>query len=219
MSLTRVARRLSRSFFALDAATVARALLGTVVVHRVGGREQRARIVETEAYVGPHDLACHAAKGRTQRTEVMFGEAGHAYVYFVYGMHHMLNVVTGSVDDAQAVLLRAAEPLSGIEGSTRGPALLTRAMGITRAYDGIDVCAGARPIRDGLWFLEGAEPKRIVATPRIGVDYAKQWKDALLRFVDAESAWVSRRPGASVALARKRIVALARKSRVSDASR
>lgn len=165
-------------------------------MHRVRGRDRLARIVETEAYVGPHDLACHASKGRTRRTAVMFGEAGHAYVYFVYGMHHMLNVVTGAIDDAQAVLLRAAEPIEGLDGSTRGPALLTKALGISLAHDGTDVCLAPARRRDGLWFFEGEPPQRIDVTPRIGVDYAKQWKDALLRFIDAESAFVSRR-GAS----------------------
>ena len=93
---------------------VARELIGKVMVHGVGeGEELRARIVETEAYVGEHDLACHAAKGRTKRTEVMYGAGGHAYVYFIYGMHEMFNVVTGPKGVAQAVLVRAGEAVSG----------------------------------------------------------------------------------------------------------
>ncbi len=102
----------------------------------------RARIVETEAYVGPHDLACHAAKGRTKRTEVMFGEAGHAYVYFIYGMYDMLNIVTGAKGDAQAVLIRAAEVIGEWgDGKTdlSGPGKLARAMQITRADNGCDL--------------------------------------------------------------------------------
>src|ERR1700742_64545 len=108
--------KLGRDFFEREAGTVARGLIGKVMVHRIHGKELRSRIVETEAYVGEHDLACHAAKGRTKRTEVMYGEGGHAYVYFIYGMHEMFNVVTGLPGNAQAVLVRAAEALSGFEG-------------------------------------------------------------------------------------------------------
>src|SRR5215475_11703290 len=101
-----------------DAETVASELLGTILSHRVhtpnGHRIFRARIVETEAYVGPHDLACHASKGRTRRTEVMFGPAGHAYVYMIYGFHYCLNVVTDCEGYASAVLIRAIEPLENI---------------------------------------------------------------------------------------------------------
>src|SRR4051794_5131904 len=119
--MTEKRRHLPRNFYARDAETVAKELLGKILVHVIGGKKLRARIVETEAYVGPHDLACHAAKGRTARTEVMFGEAGHAYVYFIYGMYDMLNIVTGDVDDAQAVLIRAAEPLDAWDEDLSGP--------------------------------------------------------------------------------------------------
>src|SRR5438045_9571784 len=101
------ATKLRRSFYRRDAATVARDLIGTILVR---GR-RRARIVETEAYVGEHDLACHASKGRTNRTEVMYGDAGHAYVYFIYGMYDMLNIVTCKATVPQAVLIRSADPL------------------------------------------------------------------------------------------------------------
>ena len=135
---------LPRSFYAQDAATVARALLGCqLVFRRSAASECRVRIVETEAYVGPHDLACHAAKGRTARTEVMFGPAGHAYVYLVYGLHELLNVVTGAEGQAEAVLLRAGEPVAGVTGRLDGPGRLTRALGVTRALNGADLCAGA----------------------------------------------------------------------------
>src|ERR1051325_3119419 len=93
--------RLPVKFFQQDAETVARELIGTILVRRDHGKEYRARVVETEAYVGPHDLACHAAKGRTGRTEVMYLPGGHAYVYFIYGMYDMLNVVTGGKEDPQ----------------------------------------------------------------------------------------------------------------------
>lgn len=173
---------LSRSFYAWDAETVAKALLGAVLVFG----EQRARVVETEAYVGVHDLACHAAKGRTQRTEVMFGPPGHAYVYLIYGMYELLNVVTGSEGDAEAVLIRAAEPLTELP-KTDGPGKLTRALGLTRAYNRHDL------LTPPLTFVEGVPPKTVVTTTRVGVDYAGIWKDAPLRFYDADSRFVSRR--------------------------
>lgn len=176
---------LPRSFYARDAEAVARALLGTVIVHRLPGGTRRARIVETEAYVGTHDLACHASRGRTARTAVMFGPPGRAYVYFVYGMHHMLNVVTGGAGEAQAVLIRAAEPLSGVEGRTDGPGRLTKALGIDLTHNGTDLCAPP------LWLAAGEPARQVRAAPRIGVDYAGEWAAAPLRFYDSESRHVS----------------------------
>ena len=174
---------LPRSFYAQDAETVARALLGATLVFG----EHRARVVETEAYVGVHDLACHAAKGRTKRTEVMFGPPGHAYVYLIYGMYELLNVVTGGEGDAQAVLIRAAEPLTGVRAKTDGPGKLTRALGVTRAYNRHDL------LSPPLTLEEGTPPATVVTTTRVGVDYAGVWRDAPLRFYDAGSRWVSRR--------------------------
>ena len=178
--------KLSSHVFQREAIDLARDLIGTILVHRVRGKELRARIVETEAYVGPHDLACHAARGRTKRTQVMFGPGGHAYVYLIYGMYEMFNVVSGATGDAQAVLIRAAEPV-GWEADLSGPGKLTREMRITRADNGIDLTA------DKLYFLrgEGKRP-RIKLTKRIGVDYAGKWKDELLRMIDADSPAVSR---------------------------
>ena len=178
-------RRLTRSFFMRDAITVARELIGAVLVRRHRGKTYRARVVETEAYVGPHDLACHAAKGRTGRTETMFLAGGRAYVYFIYGMYDMLNIVTGKKDDPQAVLIRAAEPLDGWEANLSGPGKLTRALHITLADNRADVTHG------DLYFLKRTREPRIIATPRIGVDYARHWKDELLRFIDADSHAVS----------------------------
>lgn len=178
---------LPRSFFARDAETVARELVGTRLVHRLGDEVRVARVVETEAYVGPHDLACHAAKGRTKRTEVMFGEAGHAYVFLCYGVHELFNVTTGPVGHGEAVLLRAAEPVSGIATSMRGPGLMSRGLGITRADYGRDLTVPP------LFFAAGEKPTRVSVSARIGVDYAGDWKDAPLRFFDAESRHVSRR--------------------------
>ena len=104
--------QLEQSFYEQPALALAQALIGKVIVRRVRRKEYQARIVETEAYVGSHDLACHASKGRTNRTEVMFGPAGRAYVYLIYGMYDMFNIVASQINDPQAVLIRAAEPLS-----------------------------------------------------------------------------------------------------------
>jgi DNA-3-methyladenine glycosylase len=201
--------RLERSFFARDAASVARALIGqSLVVRHVAegddARESpstivhRARVVETEAYVGTHDLACHASKGRTKRTEIMFGAAGHAYVYLIYGIHELLNVVTGLEGDGEAVLIRAAEPLASSVGAAfqrghplRGPGKLTRSLGVTRGMNGHDVCEIADGATSALWFEEAISPTKIGVSVRIGVDYAGEWRDAPLRFFDPASRAVS----------------------------
>ncbi|MCL2640984.1 MAG: DNA-3-methyladenine glycosylase [Phycisphaerales bacterium] len=179
---------MGREFFSQEAAEVARALVGAVLVRRVDGVALRARIVETEAYVGVHDLACHASKGKTKRTAIMFGEAGHAYVYFCYGMHHLLNVVTGKIGDAQAVLIRAAEPI-GFNANLSGPGNLTKGLRITVADNGTDV------VKNNDLFFERGDKRtvNVDVSKRIGVDYAGAWKDAMLRFTDAESTAVSGR--------------------------
>lgn len=179
---------MERAFYARPAVELAPALLGTILVHRTDGRVLRARIVETEAYVGPHDLAAHSSKGRTKRTEVMFGPPGFAYVYFIYGMYEMFNIVAGEIDDAQAVLVRAAEPLDGWEVDLSGPGKLARGMQITRTDNARDLTG------DQLYLLPASRaPVRIERSPRIGVDYAGVWKDELLRFFDADSRAVSKR--------------------------
>jgi DNA-3-methyladenine glycosylase len=171
-----------------DAETVACELLGKLLVARIGRRTRRARIVETEAYVGAYDLACHASRGRTPRTAVMFGEGGHAYVYFIYGMYHMLNIVTGRDGDPQAVLLRAAEPLDGWEVDLSGPGKLARAFELTREHKNLSLSTPR------LYLTRGTAPAGISCSPRIGVDYAGNWREAHLRFFDAASRAVSRRP-------------------------
>lgn len=157
------------------------------MVHHVPkGPPRVGRIVETEAYLGPHDLAAHTAKGRTKRTEPMFGPHGHAYVYLVYGMHFCLNVVTGK---GAAVLLRALEPVSEGLAASDGPAKLTKALGVTLAHNTLPLD------RTPLYLSAGkAVPsKHVHVTTRIGVDYAGEWAKAPLRFYDARSEWVSRR--------------------------
>ena len=184
------ARKLGRNFYRQPAAELAPALLGTILVHVVDGQTLRARIVETEAYCGPHDLASHSSRGLTRRTEVMFGDGGHAYVYFIYGMYEMFNVVASTVDDAQAVLVRAAEPMDGWDADLSGPGKLARAFKITRADNGVDLTGGK------LYLTQSTSPlPRIVRTKRIGVDYAGEWKDELLRFIDGDSKAVSKSRG------------------------
>src|SRR5579863_7193195 len=134
-----MAKKLGRSFYRQSGTDLAQALIGKILVHRTERRTYRARIVETEAYLGPQDLASHSSKGRTKRTEVMFGRAGHAYVYFIYGMYDMFNIVAGKTGNAHAVLIRAAEPLGGWRADLSGPGKLARAFRITRAHNGMDL--------------------------------------------------------------------------------
>ena len=182
-------KRLGRTFYRRPATELAQALLGKVLVHRVGGRAYAARIVETEAYIGPHDLACHASKGRTKRTEVMFGPAGFSYVYLIYGMYPMLNIVSGDVGCAEAVLIRAAEPTGDWEADLSGPGKLCREMRITLADNALDLTRSEK-----LFLIDDRQrpTPRILTSKRIGVDYAGEWKDALLRFYDGDSKAVSR---------------------------
>lgn len=182
-------QKLNRDFYNRDTETVARALLGKILVHHVRGVPRMARIVEVEAYLGPTDLAAHSSKGLTRRTRAMFGPPGHAYVYLIYGMHHCMNVVTEPEGSGTGVLLRAVEPLANVEGNTRGPGLLTRAMGIDLSHYGHDLCS------DELHLLEpdDALAPRIVATPRVGVGYAKEWADKPLRFYIAGNPHISRK--------------------------
>src|SRR5918996_4037253 len=141
-------RKLPRSFYDRDTVDVARDLLGKHLVHVVAGVERVGRIVEVEAYLGPHDLAAHSARGLTKRTRVMFGPPGHAYVYLIYGMHWCMNVVTQAEGMASAVLLRALEPVRNVEGRTQGPGLLCKAMGIDRKLNGRDLLSEDFYIRD-----------------------------------------------------------------------
>ena len=148
--------------------------------------------METEAYLGPKDLAAHSSRGRTARTEVMFGAPGHAYVYFIYGFWNCLNVVTGRVGVPHAVLLRALEPQEGVTTRTCGPGLLCRALGINRSLNGVD-------LRGSVLWLElpakAAPRPRIARSTRIGVDYAGLWAQRPWRFYDRDSPWVSTAAG------------------------
>lgn len=181
--------RLPRAFYDRDTVAVARDLLGTYLVRVYDGIARIGRIVEVEAYLGPHDLAAHSARGLTARTKVMFGPPGHAYVYLIYGMYHCMNIVTQAERHASAVLLRAVEPIENIEGRTQGPGLLCRAMGIDRRLNGHDLTS------EDFYVAADEAPARvtIVKRPRIGVDYAGHWARRLLRFYVKGSAYVSRR--------------------------
>jgi DNA-3-methyladenine glycosylase len=183
-----VGTKLPRSFYARETLTVARQLLGMHLVHRTPAGPQVGRIVETEAYKGPRDLAAHSARGRrTARTEVMFGPPGHAYVYLIYGFWHCLNFVTADHGVPHAVLLRALEPISGIDDTTHGPGLLCRALHIDKALNGADLT------RSTLWVerpLDYRKP-RVERATRIGVDYAGDWARKPWRFLDRDSPYVS----------------------------
>lgn len=165
---------LPNSWFERDTETVARELLGKSLVFCMQNKEIFLPITETEAYVGSHDLACHASKGRTARTEVMFGPAGHWYIYLIYGMYDMLNIVTREEGYPAAVLIRGA-------GEYNGPGKLTKGLGITRNLN----THIAAP-ESGLWIEDGGiivPEEEIDITARIGVDYAKEWSAKPYRYV------------------------------------
>ena len=199
-----MAKPLPRSFYGRDARTVARELLGTVLARRLGRRVLRGRIVETEAYIGEQDLACHARAGRTPRTDVMYGPPGIAYVYFTYGMHHCLNAVTEPEGRPAAVLIRALEPLEGLEAMARarglatphlltsGPARLCQALGIDLRQNRADLRGSALWIEPGAAVPEGS----VLVSPRIGCERVPApWGRMPLRFHVAGSPHVS--PGRS----------------------
>ncbi len=181
--------RLPRSFYDRDTTLVAQELLGMLLVHEKEGVRRIARIVETEAYLGAHDLAAHSSKGVTPRTRIMYGPPGYAYVYLIYGMHHCMNVVTEPAGQGSAVLLRAVEPLWEVESNTRGPGLLCRAMHITREQNGLDVTSGSLTLAAPVY-----KPAfSIHARPRIGVDYAGEWASQLLRFTIQGNPFISKK--------------------------
>jgi DNA-3-methyladenine glycosylase len=191
--------------FDADAVRLARLLLGQTLVRVLDGRRLAGRIVEVEAYLGPRDRAAHTFGGhRSPRNASMWRGGGHAYVYFTYGLHHCLNVVAGPRDSGQAVLLRALEPLEGLEEMQRrrpaarrveelcaGPARLTQALAIDRALDGIDLRE-----HTGLWIersrVRALPDAAVLAAPRVGVDYAGAWARRRLRFLVRGSLHVSR---------------------------
>jgi len=193
---------LPASFYARPTPEVARRLLGRILISEVGGRRTAARIVETEAYVGPDDPACHGYRARrTRRNASLFKGPGTAYVYFTYGMHWCLNAVTEAVGFPAAVLIRALEPIYGLDTMRRrrggggpvpdrelcsGPAKLCRALGVTSREDGVPLTRA----RGRLRITRGPRQRlAIVVTPRVGITRAVDWP---LRFLIKDSPWASR---------------------------
>jgi DNA-3-methyladenine glycosylase len=193
-------RKLSRSFYARPVLAVARDCIGKILVHHTWEGVTAGRIVECEAYRGPKDLAAHSSKGRTKRTEAMFGPPGHAYVYLLYGTSWAFNIVVAKEGEPHAVLVRALEPVEGLELMskrrgvaptarllTNGPGKLCQALDITGADYGRDLCG------DRLFLLEG--PRGPVGrSPRINVDYAGSSAARPWRFVERGNRWVSVAP-------------------------
>jgi len=193
---------LPRQFYERETTKVAQDLLGKILVREIGNQRITGRIVETEAYAGFDDKASHAHKGQTPRNSILFGPAGFAYVYFTYGLHHLFNIVTEDVNFPSAVLVRAIEPISGIEiirenrpgrdyhELTSGPAKLTKALKIDKCFNGIDVT-----IEDDIWVEEGEEvlKSRIVSAPRVGVGYSEECRYWPWRFYIKDNLFVSKK--------------------------
>ena len=192
---------LSRDFYARPVLTVARDVIGKLLVHRTRAGVVAGRIVEAEAYRGPQDRAAHTFGGRrTPRTEAMFGAPGLAYVFFVYGMHWHLNLVTTREGAPHAVLLRAVEPILGTALMARrrglsendvnlcnGPGKLCQAFDIGKRHYGVDLTRGS------LFVAEATTPRgRLARSPRIGVDYAENWAEKPWRFFEQHNRYVSR---------------------------
>jgi len=201
--------KLDRSFYSKNAVRLSKDLLGKYLVHSVNGKELIGKIVEVEAYMGIGDKAAHSYNGRrTTRTEVMYGEEGHAYVYLIYGMYHCLNVVAAKEGIAQAVLVRALEPIDGLENMscnrygkaleelkkgqiinlTNGPGKLCKAFNITKDYNGEDLTGNRLFICENRSFKEDYH---IVETKRIGIDYAEEAKYFPWRFYIKDNPYVS----------------------------
>lgn len=188
-----------RAWFDRSAAEVAPDLLGRILVHDTPEGRTAGRIVEVEAYLGTEDLAAHSSRGRTPRNAVMFGLPGHLYVYLIYGIHHCMNVVCGPDRKPEAVLVRAVALTDGLALArarrgdvperrlASGPGNVARAFGVDRSLNGADLLHG--PVR----VLTGLPPARVVARPRVGVDYAGDWAARPLRFLVADDPHVSRR--------------------------
>ncbi|PIS42226.1 MAG: 3-methyladenine DNA glycosylase [Candidatus Kerfeldbacteria bacterium CG08_land_8_20_14_0_20_40_16] len=179
--------RLNRSFYLQPTLEVAQELLGKFLVHKIGKKKLIGKIIETETYIGPKDKASHASRGRTPRTELMFGEAGHAYVYLIYGMYYCFNVVTGKKDYPAAVLIRAVQPFTAGENGhfylhkdvTNGPGKLCRYLKIDKKLNGVDLTSNVLWIEDRGIIVKKSQIGR---AKRIGVDYAGEYKDKLWRF-------------------------------------
>ena len=189
---------LQKDFYDRETEIVAREMLGTVLECRTDAGTASGIIVETEAYVGEHDPACHAAAGRTRRTEPLYGRPGISYVYFIYGVHWCFNAVTRGEGLASAVLVRAIEPLTGVDlmlarrgervrgaSLTNGPGKLCAALGIDGSLNGVSLQRGSLVVRAGSLIPDD----QVVTTPRIGITKAAEWP---LRYLIKRNAWVSK---------------------------
>lgn len=221
--------KLSREFYNQPTLKVAKLLLGKFLIRKIGDKKLIGKIVETEAYCGPKDLASHASRGKTPRTEVMFGPPGHAYIYLIYGINYCFNIVTEKNGYPAAVLIRALEPVEGIEKMARnrkltfhfspltlnlsnGPGKLCQALQIDKTLNKIDLTgdilwvedrgekinphtfpSGIKPGKQDTWEGVGVKPQNIIAAKRIGVNYAKKYKDKLWRFYLADNNFVSKK--------------------------
>lgn len=164
--------RLGEEFFHRDCLEVAPELVGKILVHRVDGEEIRVRITETEAYRGEEDGACHARAGRTPRTELLYGKSGIIYVYLIYGIHWLMNVITGEEGTPQGVLIRCGENLTG-------PAKLTKFLGITKEQNGKSIAT-----EPDVWIEDDGFCPEITTAPRVGINYAPpEWRDKPWRFI------------------------------------
>ena len=192
--------KLDHDFYDRSALDVAVDILGKVLVRKLERRKLAGIIVETEAYAGPHDLACHASKGRTPRTSIMFGPPGYAYVYMIYGFHFCLNVVTEREGYPAAVLIRAVEPLENVDlmrqlrnnpesdrNIASGPGKLCKAMSIDKQLNGADLAGRVLWVED-----RNLSIGEIRTSPRVGVDYAGEYKDRPWRFYIEGNPHVSR---------------------------
>lgn len=192
---------LPRDFYLRPATELAPLLLGKRLCRDTPEGRLTGRIVEVEAYVGPEDRGAHSFGGRrTARTAVQFGPGGFAYVYLIYGMHCLFNIVAAEAEQPQVVLIRALEPVEGLELMARGrgriselcsgPGKLCAALGITRELNGADLCAGPLYLEDA----PALPPERIAVSPRINIDYAGEYRDVPWRFYEADSPYVSKVP-------------------------
>ncbi|WBW97876.1 DNA-3-methyladenine glycosylase [Oceanirhabdus sp. W0125-5] len=196
-------KKLNREFYTRDGITLAKELLGKILVRRIEDEFIACKIVETEAYMGPEDKGCHAYGNRkTKRTKTMFFEGGHSYVYLIYGMYNCLNVVANSEGKPEAVLIRAVEPLHGIEyirefrkiksnktqNYTNGPGKLCMALNLDKSHDGLDLVHS-----NEIFILDNEQQVDIVESKRINIDYAEEFKDKLWRFYIKDNTFVSKK--------------------------
>lgn len=192
--------KLEKNFFLVDGVTLAKNLLGKVLVRKIDNKILKARIVETEAYMGPLDKAAHSYQNRrTKRTEAMFLEGGHIYIYLIYGMYYCFNISANKKDIPEAVLIRAVEPLKNIEymkqlrnikkdkDLSNGPGKLAKALSIDKTFNTLDIT------KNNYIWLENDDYSisSITQAKRIGIDYAEEYKDKLWRFYIPESKYVS----------------------------